>query len=84
MPKELAIALTVVIVVVLLVIFVVSFVLYVKTPPPKGYERTPGANCEECDQASCQFYARAEQYMKEKKEAEEASKEAEDSSDRKE
>lgn len=77
------IILTIALVVVLLVIFVVSFVAYVKTPAPKGCEKSYGPNCDNCDQASCQFYHYAEMRMQKKKEEEEASKE-ETPSDRKE
>ncbi len=77
------IILAIALIVVLLVIFVVSFVAYVKTPAPKGCEKTYGPNCDNCDQASCQFYHYAEMRMQKKKEEEEASKE-ETPSDRKE
>ena len=42
----------------LLVIFIVSFVLYVKTPVPKGCEniKAGGEHCSSCDHKECKFY----------------------------
>ena len=42
----------------LLVIFIVSFVLYVKTPAPKGCEgiKISDENCAKCGHAECSFY----------------------------
>ena len=42
----------------LLVIFVVSFVLYMRTPAPKGCEKLGigPKNCEECDVKGCMIY----------------------------
>ena len=72
------IALAVVLVIALVAIFTVSFVLYVKTPPPKGCERQKGgAQCENCEQSSCKFYeaamAKAAKKEEEKKAEEESS-----------
>ncbi len=61
------IILTIAIVVILVAIFVFSFVVYVKTPAPKGCERGKGPNCENCDQASCKFYAYAEELAEKKR-----------------
>ena len=63
--------------------FVLSLVPHVKTPAPKGCEKTYGPKGDNCDQASCQFYHYAEMRMQKKKEEEEASKE-ETTSERKE
>ena len=42
----------------LLVVFIVSFVLYVKTPAPKGCENVKinKENCASCNRAECKFY----------------------------
>ena len=46
------------ILVALLVIFVVSFVLYRKTPVPKGCENLTAsdAKCASCEHSECRFY----------------------------
>ena len=46
------------ILVILLVIFIVSFVLYVKTPAPKGCEgiKINEENCSSCHHKECSFY----------------------------
>lgn len=45
------------IIVLLLVIFFVSFVLYRKTPLPKGCEALkPGEGCSKCTITSCDLY----------------------------
>ena len=84
MPQSVAIALVIVLVVVLLTVFVVTFILYVKTPAPKGCESQFGPQCASCEQASCQVYHQAEQYYQKKKEEEEASASSGASSERKE
>ncbi len=55
MSKELAITLTIVIIVVLLAIFVTSFVLYRRTPAPKGCENLEPSEevCGSCKKAGC-------------------------------
>ena len=46
------------ILVVLLAVFIVSFVLYVKTPAPKGCEniKINDENCSSCNHKECKFY----------------------------
>ena len=48
----------IVILVVLLATFLVSFVLYVKTPAPKGCEniKISEENCSSCNHKECKFY----------------------------
>jgi hypothetical protein len=60
-------------IIVLVAIFIVSFILYKKTPPPKGCENvTPSEiNCAGCSQAGCAFYA---EYHKDEKKGEELKK----------
>ena len=46
------------ILVILLAVFIVSFVLYVKTPAPKGCEniKINDENCSSCNHKECKFY----------------------------
>ena len=46
------------ILVALLAIFIVSFVLYVRTPAPKGCEniKINDENCSSCNHKECKFY----------------------------
>ena len=46
------------IIVILLAVFIVSFVLYVKTPAPKGCEniKINEENCASCNRKECKFY----------------------------
>lgn len=46
------------IIVVLLIIFIVSFLLYVRTPAPKGCEniKISEENCSSCNNKECRFY----------------------------
>ena len=55
----------------LVVIFVVSFVLYMRTPAPKGCEKlgVGPKNCEDCDIEGCMIYK--ERHKEEKKEGKE-------------
>ena len=57
MSKTVRIILAVVVIVVLVVIFVVSYVLYKRTPPPKGCEdiHPSEAKCHGCKDISCHF-----------------------------
>lgn len=50
--------LAIAIIVALVIIFVVSFVLYMRTPAPKGCEklRIGPKNCEDCDVEGCMIY----------------------------
>ena len=55
MSKEAALALAIVIMISLLIIFVVSFVMYKKTPVPKGCENIEisESNCASCKNTKC-------------------------------
>ena len=46
------------ILVALLAVFIVSFVLYVRTPVPKGCEniKINDENCSSCNHKECKFY----------------------------
>ena len=46
------------IIVALLIIFIVSFLLYVRTPAPKGCEniKISEENCSSCNNKECRFY----------------------------
>ena len=46
------------ILVILLAVFIVSFVLYVRTPAPKGCEniKINDENCSSCNHKECKFY----------------------------
>ena len=46
------------ILVALLAIFIVSFILYVRTPAPKGCEniKINDENCSSCNHKECKFY----------------------------
>ena len=50
------------ILVALLVIFIVSFVVYMKTPAPKGCEdiKANEKHCSSCSNSSCQFHKNKE------------------------
>ena len=50
--------LAIAIIVALVIIFVASFVLYMRTPAPKGCEKLKigPKNCEECDIEGCMIY----------------------------
>lgn len=62
------------IIIALVILFTVSFVVYIKTPAPKGCERGKGPNCENCEVASCRFYADAERRAAKKLEEESSKK----------
>lgn len=51
--------LAIAIIVLLLVVFVVSFILYRRTPPPKGCEHLHAdtEECKGCHQVGCELYA---------------------------
>ena len=63
MSKEAALALAIVIIVSLLIIFVVSFVLYKKTPVPKGCENLEinEENCATCKNTVCSLRKKEEE-----------------------
>ena len=48
----------IIVLVCLLIIFIVSFILYVKTPAPKGCEdiKATDEKCASCSHAECKFY----------------------------
>ena len=50
--------LAIAIIVALVIIFVVSFILYMRTPAPKGCEKLKigPKNCEDCDVEGCMIY----------------------------
>ncbi len=58
MSREGYLILAISILVALLVIFIVSFVLYTKTPAPKGCEniKISEENCASCGHTECSFY----------------------------
>ena len=58
MSKEIYLILAISILVVLLAVFVVSFVLYIRTPAPKGCEniKISEENCTSCNHKECSFY----------------------------
>lgn len=51
------------IVVFLLAVFVISFVLFMKTPAPKGCEdmKISEENCSKCGKTECSFYKKVEE-----------------------
>ena len=55
MSKEVALILSITVLVALLIIFVVSFLLYKKTPVPKGCENLEISeeNCATCENKAC-------------------------------
>ena len=55
-PAYLVLAIS--ILVALLIVFIVSFVLYVKTPAPRGCEniKAGGEHCSSCERKECKFY----------------------------
>ena len=62
MSKEVALILAILILVLLLIVFVVSFVIYKKTPVPKGCENIEISeeNCASCNNSSCTLFKRKE------------------------
>ena len=58
MSKEVALILAISILVALLIIFVVSFVLYKRTPVPKGCEnmKISTENCAACNNKDCSLF----------------------------
>ena len=55
MSKELSLIIAILVLVSLLIIFIVSFVLYKKTPVPKGCENLliSEENCATCENKAC-------------------------------
>ena len=70
MSKELAIALAIVIIVALLVLFFVRFILYRRTPTPKGCEKLEPSEetCGSCKKAGCPIRWMADQATEQKEE----------------
>ena len=62
MSKEVALILAISIIVALLIVFVVSFVLYKRTPVPKGCENIEinEENCAACNNTECTLRKREE------------------------
>ena len=63
MSKELYLIIAILILVALLVIFFVSFVLYRKTPLPKGCEnlKMDEEKCSNCSNEQCMFHKSSEE-----------------------
>ena len=63
MSKELYLIIAILILVALLVIFFVSFVLYRKTPLPKGCEnlKMDEEKCSSCSNEQCMFHKSSEE-----------------------
>ena len=59
MSKEQYLILAISILVALLILFIVSFILYRRTPAPKGCEsiKISEENCAACNNKECQFKA---------------------------
>ena len=58
MSREVSLILAISIILALLIIFVVTFILYKKTPVPKGCEnlKINEENCSTCNNKECSFY----------------------------
>ncbi|MBR0439170.1 MAG: hypothetical protein IJK27_00195 [Bacilli bacterium] len=58
MSKEIYLVIGISVLVLLLITFIVSFVLYVKTPAPKGCEdmKISEEKCASCSHSECSFY----------------------------
>lgn len=69
MTKEGYIALAIIVLAFLLAIFVISFLLYVRTPVPKGCQKSPSELCSSCKAKGCEFalYKEKETTAKEEK-----------------
>ncbi len=63
MPKEGYLVLAISILVALVIVFVVSFVLYKRTPVPKGCEnlKVNEENCSMCGHEECPHYVKKEE-----------------------
>ncbi|MBQ7994847.1 MAG: hypothetical protein IJ247_01345 [Bacilli bacterium] len=58
MNKTLALSLSITLIAILLIVFFISFLLYIRTPRPKGCE-TLGrdeSKCSSCKHQECRFY----------------------------
>ncbi len=72
MPQYVWIIIAVAVLLLLVAIFVGSFLLYVKTPVPKGCEKKPSELCSSCPNSRCEFqlYEAKGDLKKEKEEKE--------------
>lgn len=63
MSKEAYLIIAITILVVLLITFIVSFILYRRTPAPKGCEqlKISEENCSSCSHKECSFYKTKEE-----------------------
>jgi hypothetical protein len=59
MDRTTALIVAIAIIVGLVILFVVSFILYRKTPPPKGCEhlKVDESSCKSCGEVGCDLYA---------------------------
>ena len=55
MPQYVWVIIAIAVLVVLVAVFVLSFLLYVKTPAPKGCEKKPSELCSSCPNSRCEF-----------------------------
>ena len=62
MSRELALTLAILIIAILFAVFVISFVLYKKTPVPKGCEhlKISEENCANCSNKDCYMFNKKE------------------------
>lgn len=56
--KPVALVIAILLIIALLVTFIVSYVLYKRTPAPKGCEhiRIGGEECGSCNNTNCEFH----------------------------
>jgi|GEM_PF-596527 hypothetical protein len=59
LDKTTALIIAICVIAFLLVVFIVSFILYRKTPPPKGCEhlKIDDGACSHCSEVGCDLYA---------------------------
>lgn len=71
MGKEAAILVAVIVIITLVAIFLITFIVYIKTPPPKGLEKLKPDedDCRKCPAAHCLNKPAGEEGGKEKKNA---------------
>lgn len=67
MDQNTAFIIAIITIVALLIVFVVSFVIYMRTPAPKGCEKLKigPKNCEDCDVEGCMIYKERHKEQKE-------------------
>ena len=67
MDQNTAFIIAIIVIVALLIVFVVSFVIYMRTPAPKGCEKLKigPKNCEYCDVEGCMIYKERHKEQKE-------------------